>query len=377
MNSILEKIDLRNLDKSNWKTFKFEKIAAKISETVLPDMAEVDIYIGLEHIDGEDIHIRRQGSPKDVKGGKLRCYPGDVIFGKRRAYQRKAAIVDFDGICSAHAFVFRANKDVIDPKLFPFFLHSDQFMHRMIDISVGGLSPTINWSDLKCEEFSLPPKEQQAKLAELLWTADDNILKQNSIIQKLKLNLLVMNKDLFKANTKTMKIKNLILKEKNQKAEEGIEPYIEIGDVNLFNKEIVIKTKVSVKGSIHAKKGSTLVSKVRPNREAITLLKSDQVISSGFSILNPDNQLVTNEYLFHCLAWNTRFSYLMSRLATGTTYPTISDDDVKNYKIPSLEISSQKVYTKKFNAVYRQMVDFADFLSKTRSLNKIILNQIF
>ncbi|WP_147677419.1 hypothetical protein [Algibacter pacificus] len=111
-----QKIDLNNLDKSTWKTFKFEDIAQKISKTVKPDEAEVDIYVGLEHIDANDIHIRRKGVPSDVKGGKLRCYPGDVIFGKRRAYQRKAAIVDFDGICSAHAFVFRANEEIIEPK---------------------------------------------------------------------------------------------------------------------------------------------------------------------------------------------------------------------------------------------------------------------
>ena len=179
---MLEKIDLNNLDKSNWKAFKFEEIASKIAETVLPEMTDVDIYIGLEHIDGGDIHINRQGVPKDVKGGKLRCYPGDVIFGKRRAYQRKAAIVDFDGICSAHAFVLRANKDVINAKLFPFFLHSDQFMHRMVDISVGGLSPTINWGDLKNQEFLLPLKEEQSKLAELLWAMDD-VIEANLALQ--------------------------------------------------------------------------------------------------------------------------------------------------------------------------------------------------
>ncbi|MCI2230397.1 restriction endonuclease subunit S [Polaribacter sp. MSW13] len=180
-----QKIDLNNLNKSTWETFTFEDIAQKISKTVKPDQAEVDIYIGLEHIDANDIHIRRKGVPADVKGGKLRCYPGDVIFGKRRAYQRKAAIVDFDGICSAHAFVFRANEEIIDSKLFPFFLHSDQFMHRMVDISVGGLSPTINWGDLKQQEFLLPPKEQQAKLAELLWAMDSVIEKELKFLEKL------------------------------------------------------------------------------------------------------------------------------------------------------------------------------------------------
>lgn len=174
----MEKIDLKNIDKSTWSFYKFEEIANKITENVDPAKTELEVYVGLEHLDAEDIHIKRFGKPSDVKGGKLRCYPGDVIFGKRRAYQRKAAIVDFDGICSAHAFVFRANPEIIEPTLFPFFLHSDQFMHRMVDISVGGLSPTINWSDLKHQEFLLPPKDQQARLAELLWAMDDVIEKE-------------------------------------------------------------------------------------------------------------------------------------------------------------------------------------------------------
>src|SRR5690554_2307913 len=131
---VLEKqINLNKIDKSNRISYRFDEIADKISKTVKPDEAEVDVYVGLEHLDANDIHIRRKGVPSDVKGGKLRCTPGDIIFGKRRAYQRKAAIVDFDGICSAHAFVFREKEEVIDPRLFPFFLHSDAFMHRMVD----------------------------------------------------------------------------------------------------------------------------------------------------------------------------------------------------------------------------------------------------
>src|SRR5690606_38293517 len=177
-------ITLNNIDKSNWKSFPFEKIAKRISESVDPNKTDLEVYIGLEHLDAETVHIRRHGSPADVNGGKLKCYPGDVIFGKRRAYQRKAGIVTQEGICSAHSFVFRANEEVIDAKLFPFFLHSDQFMHRMVDISVGGLSPTINWSDLKHQEFLLPPKDQQAELAELLWAMDTVIEKDLEVIKK-------------------------------------------------------------------------------------------------------------------------------------------------------------------------------------------------
>ena len=164
----MHSIDLKNLDKSNWQTYRFDQIANNISERVDPNNTNLEIYIGLEHIDPESIHIKRTGTPDDVDGQKLRCYPGDVIFGRRRAYQRKAAIAPSDGFCSAHSLVLRANPNVMEPKLFPFFLHSDLFMHRAVDISVGSLSPTINWGTLKHQEFQLPPKDHQAKLIELL-----------------------------------------------------------------------------------------------------------------------------------------------------------------------------------------------------------------
>lgn len=130
-------LSLQNLDKSTWQKLPFSEIAQSISERIDPTTTDLETYVGLDHIDAESIHIKRFGQREDVSGTKLRCYPGDVIFGRRRAYQRKAAICEFDGFCSAHSLVLRAIPEVIDPKLFPFFLHSDQFMHRAVDISVG------------------------------------------------------------------------------------------------------------------------------------------------------------------------------------------------------------------------------------------------
>lgn len=185
MTESMQAIDLKNLDKSNWQSYRFDEIAKNISERVDPNNTDLQVYIGLEHIDSDSIHIKRTGTRDDVDGQKLRCYPGDVIFGRRRAYQRKAAIATADGFCSAHSLVLRANSDVIEPRLFPFFLHSDAFLHRAIDISVGSLSPTINWGTLKHQEFLLPPKHQQAQLAELLWAMDEVVEKDFEVIEKL------------------------------------------------------------------------------------------------------------------------------------------------------------------------------------------------
>ena len=162
-------LDLNHLEKSDWPTYRFDEIAQNISERVDPNNTDLEVYIGLEHIDSESLHIKRFGTPDDVNGQKMKFYKGDIIFGRRRAYQRKAGIATSDGFCSAHSLVLRANPDVIDPDLFPFFMHSDLFMNRAIDISVGSLSPTINWGTLKHQEFLIPPLEQHAQIAKLLW----------------------------------------------------------------------------------------------------------------------------------------------------------------------------------------------------------------
>ena len=93
------------------------------------------------------------------------------MFGKRRAYQRKVGIAPFDGIFSAHGMVLRPKENVVIKEFFPFFIASDQFMERAVRISVGGLSPTINWKDLKEQEFELPSLEEQRILSEKLWAA--------------------------------------------------------------------------------------------------------------------------------------------------------------------------------------------------------------
>lgn len=106
-------------------------------------------------------------------GEKLIMKKGDILFGKRRAYQKKVAIAPFDGIFSAHGMVLRPNESVVNKEYFPFFISSDYFLNEAIRISVGSLSPTINWRDLKELEFELPSIEEQERLAELLWAAYD------------------------------------------------------------------------------------------------------------------------------------------------------------------------------------------------------------
>lgn len=159
----------RPISKAGWTRVRFDQIATQINDRVdNPAEAGVERYVGLEHLDPDSLRIRRWGEPSDVESTKLRFQPGDIIFGKRRVYQRKVAVADFEGICSAHAMVLRAKTGAVLPEFLPFFMQSDLFMERALSISVGSLSPTINWKALAAEEFLLPPIQEQARLVEVL-----------------------------------------------------------------------------------------------------------------------------------------------------------------------------------------------------------------
>lgn len=160
--------DNKNL-KPGWKVWRFDQMATNVNVRIdNPSESGMEHYVGLEHLDADSLKIRRWGTPDDVEATKLMFKQGDIIFGRRRAYQRKLGVAEFDGICSAHAMVLRAKPDVVLPEFLPFFMQSDLFMNRALEISVGSLSPTINWKTMAAQDFTLPPMAEQKRLVELI-----------------------------------------------------------------------------------------------------------------------------------------------------------------------------------------------------------------
>lgn len=165
----------RNL-KPGWNVWRFDQMATNVNARIdNPSESGMEHYVGLEHLDADSLKIRRWGSPDDVEATKLMFKKGDIIFGRRRAYQRKLGVAEFDGICSAHAMVLRAKPDVVIPEFLPFFMQSDIFMNRAVEISVGSLSPTINWKTMAVQEFALPPIREQKGIVLSLSSVDDMI----------------------------------------------------------------------------------------------------------------------------------------------------------------------------------------------------------
>ena len=164
--------------------YRFDQIAINSTEKKKPEESDKYTYIGLEHLDSMDLEVHRWGSEVAPKGEKLLMKKGDVLFGKRRAYQKKVAIAPFDGIFSAHGMVLRPNEKIVDKDFFPLFISSDYFLDAAIKISVGSLSPTINWRDLRELKFCLPDLETQRKLAKVLWAINATMQNYKVLLAK-------------------------------------------------------------------------------------------------------------------------------------------------------------------------------------------------
>lgn len=364
-------------DHVNWNTLKFSDLVENIVEKVVPKESGLEHYIGLEHLDSGSLHIHRFGKTESLKGDKLKIYKGDLIFAKRNSYLKRVAIADFDAVASAHSLVLRAKPENVLPEFLPFFLLSETFWERAIEISVGSLSPTINWTALAEQEFLLPPVEQQAEIAELLWSVDKVIQEDLKVLKTFENLLYVKTKSFFQDSQNKIKIKEIVIDKVCKKAEVGLLPYIEIGDINVLNKQIIFKDKESVKGSVIAEQDSLLVSKVRPDRGAVHLLKEDQIVTNGFSILNVNAAQSFSSFLFYCIAWNKDFYYQMSRLSTGSTYPTVEEKDILSFLIPSVSKNVQKNYVMQMDNIYITYCNIESRTKKTKDLLHAIINQIF
>ena len=156
--------------KKGWQVVKFGEIARKVklaTKTAIEDGLE--FYVGLEHLDPKSLRIQRKGViSEDNPSFTRRFKAGQILFGKRRCYQKKAAVADFEGICSGDIIVMEAVSGKIIPELLPFIVQSDMFFDWAEKTSSGSLSPRTKWKALAELKFPLPPLERQKEILEVL-----------------------------------------------------------------------------------------------------------------------------------------------------------------------------------------------------------------
>lgn len=188
--------------KPSWRRVKFGDVVRLSKARSQDPLADgIERYVGLEHLGPGDLRIRSWGNVADGVTFTSVFQPGQVLFGKRRAYQRKVAVADFSGVCSGDIYVLETkDPQVLLPELLPFICQTNAFFDHAVGTSAGSLSPRTNWTSLADFEFALPPSAEQAALAEALRATEATIEAQADAAEISRVTRSALVEDALAAN---------------------------------------------------------------------------------------------------------------------------------------------------------------------------------
>lgn len=367
-----------NLNKSSWKPVKFGDVVTEPKESTRDIVGDgFEHIVGLEHIETENIHLKRWMEVGGETTFSKVFRKGDVLFGRRRAYLKKAALANFDGVCSGDITVFRTKPNLL-PDLLPFIVNNERFFDYAIKHSAGGLSPRVKFKDLANFEFLLPPKEEQKKLAELLWTMDDVVEKEKMTLEKLEIVKKTNSAKLLSNIITTTKLKDLadiIMgqspdgKTYNKEGRgmaflQGNAEFTDFGPANVLFTTAPNKI---------AKPNDILISVRAPVGE-LNIAQKEFCIGRGLAAIRLKDPKLIN-FVFEYIK-NSKDE--LHRLSTGSTFKAINKDILHGLEIKiSHENKENEKILNFYNVINKDITTCETKIYSSKSLQKSLINQIF
>lgn len=379
-----------SIDKTNWTPIKFGDVVFEPKESSKDPHADgIEHVVGLEHIEPENIHLKNSATLEESTTFTKRFAIGDVLFGRRRAYLKKAAQASFSGICSGDITVFRVKENLM-PELLPFIVNNEKFFDYAVKHSAGGLSPRVKFKDLANFEFLLPPKDQQAQLAKLLWAMDEVIEREKEVFENIKVNIKAVQKKLFnKENYSRFKLENYATViggyafSSKSFTDSGV-PVIKIK--NIVNGKIVINENsnhVSIDESIKANKyalrsGDVLIAMTGATLGKIGLVQSE----FDGALLNQRvgkfeiKTGIDKSFIKGILDSHYFLKELNKYIGEGAQ-GNISSEDITKTLVPKLDKPEMVSLGKKFKSYSHLLKQSLLKIKSSQSLQKSLINQIF
>lgn len=390
MDSVLIENKVLKLDKSNWKLTRVGNLAKDISKRVdNPSESGYDRFVGLNHFVSGDIKIKNWGPTKSLTSSTKAFEAGDILFARRNAYLRRASLVDFDGCCSGDAFVLRENHEKVVPGFLAFFMNSNALWDYANSNAAGTMSKRVKWRDLAEYEILLPPKDQQAQLAELLWAMDEVIERENEVFEKLNHTYFTLVDNLFskkKENWEYIRL-NKIAKINTSSLKSNTDPNYEFRYLDLAG---IIEPKVigelkKMKFSeapSRAKRvvidNSIILAMVRPYQQAFAYVDigKDIISSTGTAVVNV-NEDINSKFIFHQF-FSKKFTRYCEDRMTGTSYPAITPSDVEEFRV-AIPKNTDLIFdlANKLEELDNSIRIIKSKISSSKALQKSLLNQVF
>lgn len=377
-----------HIDKTHWKKYRFDEVCQQVNEATKDPQAEgLDHVIGLEHIEPGNLHITKWDTLEKETTFTRKFVKGQVLFGRRRAYQRKVAYAEFDGICSGDILVFEAIEEVLLPELLPFLIQSEGFFQKALATSAGSLSPRTKFKELADYEFLLPPKTEQMRLAELLWAADEVVEKEKRELEILKDQIQVyINDNCNIIGKPKIPFSNLVNVNPTTRISEKEVSLITMTDISeegeLLNHEKVVVSDYKSKGLTPFQENDILFAKITPCMEngkgsiARGLYNGKGLGSTEFHVLRP--KVATDLYFCYYLTMSKRFRKLAERQMTGSAgQKRVQPEFFNFYKVCAPSIEQRKIIGDKLYEIDCTIAKVKVQISLSQQLKQELINKIF
>mgnify|MGYP002589888572 CR=1 FL=1 len=300
--------------------------------------------VGLEHLVSEEVTLTAWDEGNDNTFTKM-FRKGNVLFGRRRAYLKKAAVAPFDGICSGDITVIEAIPDRILPELLPFIIQNDELFDFAVGKSAGSLSPRVKWEHLKNYEFELPDMDKQRELAELLWAMDATKKSYQKLIaatdELVKSQFIEMfgNPMTNDKHWPTKKMKDVapsspytgeIIQNTNGYWLLNLD-MVESNSGRIIEKVYVAEDEIGQSTTTFSSK-YVLYSKLRPYLNKVVVPDDDGYATTELIPLLPNQQLLTQLYLAQLLRGDEFLAYISSQVS-GTKMPRVTMNAFWNFDV--------------------------------------------
>lgn len=331
-------------DRKGWKRVRFGDVVENCNETCDPGEAGLERFVAMEHLEPGSLHVRSWGNVAEGTTFTRRCWPGQALFGKRRAYQRKVAVAEFEAVVSGDIYVLAPNGDRLLPELLPFLCLSERFFQHAVGTSAGSLSPRTNWSSLASFEFDLPPLDQQRRIAEILWAVDkvnEANLAQLPELQNYQRAVWEAHKEEEKVNTVRIgDVAAVANGSTPSKAEDrywigGTFPWLPTGKVHdrfiTTGDDFITEAALKERKARVFPKGSVLVAMIGQGktRGSAAIMEIEASVNQNFACITPHD--IESYYLFYALD----FSYAaLRRSSHGSNQEALNCGLVANFPVP-------------------------------------------
>lgn len=383
---------------SEWKEYKLGEIADVQTGPFGSQLHQSDyVDVGVPSIMPVNIGDRMNISTEKIvyiteedamRLSRYRVQVGDIVYSRRGDVEKCAYINESEvgWLCGTGCLRIRMNSSHVDSKFVAYYLSTDEMKSWLSNNAVGTTMPNLNSSILQQVPLTLPPLDEQKRIASILSSLDDKI----DLLNRENATLEAMAETLFRQwfieeakedweedtiNMYTNHYKESINPQKQPTTmfwhysipayDNGKKPMNEIGKEIQSNKYIIPSNCI-------------MFSKLNPHKDKRVWLILDDVpinavCSTEFQIVKPKEK----EYLYFLYGWLTNkenYDEIASGVGgTSGSHQRIDPKSIFSFTCPHVDFAILQRYNKVVEPIfYKQKENQKQIASLTEQRDRLL-----